>query len=330
MPASNCTTWTMRVVPQRARNFSRRASIILLIVIGVSGGSTPVSAGSPGASMPSLSFSSAALSPPSFPQLGDEVGNDFGYLIDNVQLDAEDIITSPLYIASPNSVFRSPKFYLAVAGIGAVWGGAFALDQTMRSHLRSMGHSNATTLQNISYDSVSVATGLLYAYGLYRNDSRARQLALTAGESAGLATLLNIGIKAAFGRLRPRQDGHSHTQFFDHGASFVSGDVTPMFALATGVSEYFDNKWYASVPIYSLALLDGFGRMGNDAHWFSDVVGAALLGSLSTELFIYLHKKHEAEPSRWRILPYTPPPPPTGATTMQNMMPTGLEVAYSW
>ena len=31
-----------------------------------------------------------------------------------------------------------------------------------------------------------------------------------------------------------------------------------MFALATGVSEYFDNRWYASVPIYSLALLDGF------------------------------------------------------------------------
>jgi hypothetical protein len=39
-----------------------------------------------------------------------------------------------------------------------------------------------------------------------------------------------------------------------------------MFALAGGVSEYYDNRWYVAVPIYSLALLDGFGRMGHDAH----------------------------------------------------------------
>jgi membrane-associated phospholipid phosphatase len=313
-----------------AGNIARKASTISLVVGLVSGSAAVGWAQSADSAMPSLNFSGVGLSPPSFSLLGNEVSSDFAYLVDNVQLDAEDIVTSPLYIASPNSVFRSRKFYLALAGVGAIWGGAFALDQTMRSHLRSMGHNNATMLQDISYGSVSAATGLLYAYGLYRNDSQARQLALTAGEAAGVATLLDIGIKAAFGRLRPRQDGHSHTQFFDHGASFVSGDVTPMFALATGVSEYFNNEWYASVPIYSLALLDGFGRMGNDAHWFSDVVGAALLGSLSTELFIYLHKRHEEEPSRWRILPYTPPPVPTGRTTMQNMMPTGLEVAYSW
>ena len=58
----------------------------------------------------------------------------------------------------------------------------------------------------------------------------------------------------------------------------VSGDVMPMFALAAAVSEYYDNRWYVAAPIYSLALLDGFGRMGNNAHWFSDVAGAALLG----------------------------------------------------
>jgi len=43
-----------------------------------------------------------------------------------------------------------------------------------------------------------------------------------------------------------------------------------MFALAAAVSEYYDNRWYMAAPIYSLALLDGFSRMGNSAHWFSD------------------------------------------------------------
>lgn len=65
-----------------------------------------------------------------------------------------------------------------------------------------------------------------------------------------------------------------------------------MFALAAGVSEYYDNRRYVAGPVYSLALLDGFGRMGNNAHWFSDVVGAAVLGA---ELFIYLHKRHDQE-----------------------------------
>jgi hypothetical protein len=74
-----------------------------------------------------------------------------------------------------------------------------------------------------------------------------------------------------------------------------------MFALAAGVSEYFHNEWCVATPVYSLALLDGFGRLGHDAHWFSDVVGGALLGVGTTELFIWLHNQRDEEPRRWRI-----------------------------
>ncbi|MHB8381991.1 MAG: phosphatase PAP2 family protein [Candidatus Binataceae bacterium] len=224
-----------------------------------------------------LAIPAGAQAQATLAQAGSAIKDDAKYLVNNTQLDLEDVVTSPLHAFGPDSVLRSPKFYLMVAGAAALWGGAFALDQTMRSHLRHMSSSDADLLQNVSYGSVSAATALLYGYGLYEGDSRARELAITAGEGAGVATLLNIGIKAGFGRLRPYQSP-SHVSFFHHGASFVSGDVTPMFALAAGVSEYFDNKWYVAGPIYSLALLDGFGRMGHDAHWFSDVVGGALLG----------------------------------------------------
>ena len=220
-----------------------------------------------------------------------ELTSDFRYLANNFEADAEDIVTAPLHLDAAGAMLTNPRFYLIVAGAGAAFGGSFALDQTMRSHLRSMGSSTADLLQNISYASVGASTALLYGYGLYSGDSRARQFALTAGEGAGIATLIDIGIKAGFGRLRPSQSS-SHTAFFHGGQSFVSGDVTPMFALAAGVSEYYDNAWYISIPIYSLALLDGFGRMGHDAHWFSDVVGAALLGVGTTELFLYLHRQH--------------------------------------
>ncbi len=279
-----------------------------------------------------VSYSSTALAqtygPPSFQTLGNELGNDFKYTIDNVQMDAVDIGTSPLHIASKNSPFRSPKFYLAAAGVGAVWGGAFALDQTMRVRFRGMSSSDANLLQNVSYASVGGASALLYGYGLYTGNVRARHYALTAGEAAGVATLFDdFVIKYAFGRLRPRQDGHSHTQFFDGGRSFVSGDVTPVFALATGISEYYHNKWYIALPIYSAALADGFGRMGHDAHWFSDVVGAAMLGWGTTELMLYLHKQHAEQPHRWRIFPVSAPSP---AGTASVGAPMGIGFQYSW
>ena len=91
----------------------------------------------------------------------------------------------------------------------------------MRSHLRSMSSSDSDLLQNVSYVSVAAATMLLYGYGVYKDDARAREYALTAGEGAGAAALLAIGIKAAFGRLRPSQSS-SHTAFFHGGQSIIS------------------------------------------------------------------------------------------------------------
>jgi len=273
-------------------------------------------------------WAQAARADPGLQGVGDAFTSDFKYFANNVEADGEDIVTAPLHLDTAGAALTDPRFYLIVGSAGAAFGGSFALDQTMRSHLHDMSSSTASMLQNISYGSVGAATALLYGYGLYAGDPRARQYALTAGEGAGIATLLNVGIKAAFGRLRPSQDHHDHDAFFHGGQSFASGDVTPMFALACGVSEYYGNRWYVAIPAYSLALLDGFGRMGHDAHWFSDVVGAALLGVGTTELFLYLHRQHEEHPSRFRIFPVAPPTPAGHAG--QSLAPAGLMVAFSW
>jgi membrane-associated phospholipid phosphatase len=276
-----------------------------------------VSSRAPAASLVSLS------------ELGHEAADDGKYLIDNAQLDLEDIVTSPLHIADADSPFRSGKFYLGLAVAGGIWGGSYALDQTVRSHLHDMSPSDANLLQTIGYAGVCSSTALLYGYGLAVNDVDARRDMLTAGMAAGVATVTNIGIKAAFGRLRPRQDDHSHTAWFRGGESFTSGDVTPLFALAAGISEYYENKWYVAVPIYSLAMTDGFGRIGHDAHWLSDVVGAALLGWGTTELFLHLHALHAQQPQRWRIFPLSE----AGESTLdgaRHVMVAGIGVEYEW
>ena len=260
--------------------------------------------------------------------LGNEFTSDFKYLANNSAADVIDVASSPLHLKQAGELVLSPKFYLVLGGAGALWGGSFALDQTMRSHLRSMSSSDADLLQNVSYGSVAAATVFLYGYGLYEDDVRARQYALTGGMGAGIATLLDIGIKAGFGRLRPSQSS-SHTAFFHGGQSFVSGDVTPLFGLAAGVSEYYHNEWYVAVPVYSLALLDGFGRMGHDAHWFSDVVGAALLGIGTTELLLWLHKEHELNPNSFKIFPVAAPPV-AGPHAQQSYTPAGVGIAFSW
>ncbi len=261
-----------------------------------------------------------------FSLLGSELTSDGKYLGNNLVWDAEDVVTSPLYIADQNSPFRSGDFYLAVLGLGAIWSGSFALDKTMKNNLVSMSGTDAGLLEHVSYGLVSSATAGLYGYGLYSGDTRARDMAITAGEGAGVATLVDaLIVKPAFGRLRPRQTS-SHTAFFSGGASFVSGDVTPMFGLAAGVSEYFNNAWYVAGPIYAAALTDGFGRMGYNAHWFSDVIGAAMLGSLTTELLIHLHAEHALEGSRWHLFAETPPPTPYDP----NAFGMGIGLAYNW
>ena len=261
-----------------------------------------------------------------FTLLTDEVTSDFKYMVDNFQMDVVDVVTSPLYIASNNSVLRSPAFYLGLAGAGAALGGSFALDQTMRAQLRDMKGSTATALENISYGGVGGLSALVYAYGLYSDDPKMRETMLTGAESAAVAYLAVLALKPAFGRLRPHQDGHSHTKFFDNGQSFPSGEVTPMFSLAAAISESFDNRWYVAIPAYSLAMADGFGRMGHDSHWFSDVVGAAILGAGTTELLLYLHKQHATQLDRWRVFPVNGATPGKGG----GETPMGLGISYNW
>ena len=283
---------------QRRRHPARLWTFIAVIALAVLAGSAPADAGQSGRGLGGIAI------------------DDLEYLVNNLQLDIEDIVTAPLHIADADSPLRSPRFYLGVAGAGALWGASYALDQTMRSRLHDMSPSDARLLEDVSYAAIGFGSAATYAYGVASDNPHVRRSMLTGGEAAGVATLANaLILKPGFGRLRPYQDDHSHSAFFRGGQSFVSGDVTPVVSLAAGISNAFDNRWYVAAPVYSVALMDGIGRMGNDAHWFSDVVGAGLLGWGTTELFEHLHRKHEEEPSRWRILPMAVPIETAGGGT---------------
>ena len=245
----------------------------------------------------------------------DQLASDFKYSANNGTQDAADIISAPFHFRL--DMLAQPQVYFTLLGAGAALGGAFALDNTLRSHIRGMSNSAATALEDSGTYSLSAGAGLIYLAGLATDDDRARHYMVTTGAGVAGAELITLIFKYGFGRLRPEQ-GHGSTAFFDKGQSFVSGETTPAFALATGISAYYDYKWWVTLPAYSAAVAVGLGRMGHDAHWFSDVVGSGLIGIGTTELLLYLHKEHEQNPSHYWIFPLT--------TNKGG----GLGVGYDW
>ncbi len=254
--------------------------------------------------------------PPSIPG---ELGSDFRYTANNAEADAEDIITSPLHIADmfePGGVMTQPTAYYTLIGVGATLGGAFALDSTVHAHLRQMSSSDANDLE-IAGDVFTYGTaGLLYLNGLWSGDQRLREYEITGGEGATLGSLVTLAFEYAFGRERPKT-GRGVGAFFHGGQSFTSGEATPVFAVAAATSEYYNNAWYVALPAYAGAMAVGFGRMGHDAHWLSDIVGAAVVGAGSTELLLYLHRKHSENPLRFKIFPIASGSTAGGGITFQ-------------
>src|SRR6266446_2612118 len=105
----------------------------------------------------------AAESPPSISKLGSEVSEDSRWLVDSLQLDLEDILTAPLYVAAPQSPFRSRRFYLELGLAGAMWGASFGLDKTIQTRVGHLAHSAHDVMENISYTmliTAVVGTGL--------------------------------------------------------------------------------------------------------------------------------------------------------------------------
>ena len=234
----------------------------------------------------------------------DRLLDDLHYAGNNVLEDVQDVITSPLHIpetVEASGLLRRPAPYLTLLGAGTLFAATFALDQTVRAHLHTMGSGTANNLQDFGQWPVYGSIAVLYGYGLTEDDSRARRFALTDAEGTGVATVLTAILQSAFGRSRPREH-RGHADFFSGGTSFPSGHATPVFAAAAGISEYFANAWYASVPLYAAATTVGFGRIGHDAHWLSDIAASAVFGVGTTELLLYMHKHHEDDPAgRWHV-----------------------------
>lgn len=137
-----------------------------------------------------------------------------------------------------------------------------------------------------------------YLVGWINHDSYATRTAVEAGEAAGDAQLVDLAIKAATRRFRPRDipptGDFGHTWYksdarWGLNSSFPSGHTLAAFSVATVFAErYRQHRWVPWVA-YGAATLVGFSRVTLQAHFPSDVFAGAVLG-YSISHFVVLRR----------------------------------------
>ncbi len=166
----------------------------------------------------------------------------------------------------------------------------------------------------------------LYGVGRLTHSKRLTRLAVDGSEAMLLSTLATTTIKVLAGRARPVVDTTKALGFkFGRGLphflggkgtlyqSFPSGHATTAFAVASASTAEFSrwvDQWHASpawkygvgTVLYGGATLVGLSRMYNNAHWASDVLAGAAIGTfagIKTVRYNYRNPTNKLE--RWLV-----------------------------
>jgi len=169
-------------------------------------------------------------------------------------------------------------------GALAVVGTAFIVDRPLRDEMRRQRPNNQFMLQ-VERFGAQYAPGVVggfYLAGVLGGNENAVHVAEDSLAASLIASgLVTPSIKLVAGRARPRanQGVNYFKPFSNANASFPSGHTTEAFALASVIAGHYESPWvgYAS---YSIAGLVGVARTYHDAHFASDVVAGAMIGTL--------------------------------------------------
>jgi membrane-associated phospholipid phosphatase len=166
----------------------------------------------------------------------------------------------------------------------AVVGTALVIDRPLRDEMRRHSGDNAfiTQVERFGAQYAVGVVGGFYVVGALTDDATAIQVAQDGIAASLIASgIITPAIKLVAGRSRPRDDaGIFHFKPFSNGnSSFPSGHTTEAFALASVVANHYDETWVTSTS-YAIASLVGLARTYHHAHFASDVLAGAMIGTL--------------------------------------------------
>lgn len=161
---------------------------------------------------------------------------------------------------------------------------AIIVDKPLQDEMRRHAPNNAPFMTQVERFGSQYAVGVVggfYLAGWAGNDTapQVAQDSLTASLIA--SGLITPSIKLVVGRSRPRAHaGVANFQpFSDTNSSFPSGHTTEAFTLASVIAEHYDQRW-VQYGAYTLAGLVGMARSYHGAHFASDILAGAMIGTL--------------------------------------------------
>ena len=218
----------------------------------------------------------AAEEPPSYPSL----------LLDDVYET----------ITAPSRWQRTEWRNLGWAGFSIVATVTF-VDAPWRDEMRRQPQGNVvlTQVERLGAEySIGVIGGFYLAGSLTENET-ANNVARDGLTASIIASgLITPALKIATGRSRPYENtGSNDFQFLgaqNRNSSFPSGHTTEAFALASVISAHYEKTWVKATA-YTTASLVGLARTYHDAHFASDVLAGALIGTWVGQSVVSYHQE---------------------------------------
>jgi membrane-associated phospholipid phosphatase len=253
-----------------------RIAVALLLLAGV------LQAGAAGAEESPAEGSPSPAAPAA------DAGKDAARFPHLVLIDLRDVLGAPLSWKAR----QWELFGLSVAGVGA----ASLLDGRVRDAERrdhsAFGNQIAQDFEPLGSGGAWAVLGSFYLEGLLRDDERGRAVAEDGVMASVIAGgLVGPAVKFVSGRSRPRSaNGTYDFKLFGGSSSFPSGHTTEAFAVASVVATHCESRWVQGIA-YGSAALVGFARLHHQAHFFSDVVGGALLGTVTGRAVVHRNQR---------------------------------------
>ena len=166
----------------------------------------------------------------------------------------------------------------------AVVGTALIVDRPLSDEMRRHSGNNSflTQVERFGKPYAAGVVGGFFAFGVLADDKTSMQVAQDAFAASLIASgIVTPAFKLVAGRSRPRDNaGASNFKPFSNiNSSFPSGHATEAFALASVISDHYEETW-VTCTMYSIAGLVGIARIYHQAHFASDVVAGAMIGTL--------------------------------------------------